>query len=482
MNLVVPVSSGKYSGCMCRHFTFLGVEGSGARTHEPTKHPRTQASLSPVTARPPRLWVDQQYIYTKMLSGACRARVALSSPLHRVRSLFARPPPVVDIAEPSLAAGEAMLRGVADTGYFAVRSPAVDQPLIDAAFGASRSFFALPLVARQALAWRDPVANRGYYHINTPSVDEGQESVGVYVMVAEAADQAAMRSAWLAASKHPSLGERSHADLVRTAAAPNPWPTETELGAAGAEQFRAVIGGYHASCMQVGEDVLSSLALALGASPGELLGLHRSREHTVELKCFPVLPAHAPSSSVAEYQSALMAAENDAPDSPSPALERSAGRFVRRVGSHTDFCSLTLLALPRAAGAQREGRVPPRRTGGRRAPRPRWGHARGAARRAGGRHSAPRRGAHLPARVARRPLHHAVLHVARPHGAHRGHAPARGGRSRTPAPGRQRPKGGDLCGDLVLDRHEAILASRMQLFRRFWAAWWPVEAVVFLSD
>ena len=144
----------------------------------------------------------------------------------------------------------------------------------------------------------------------------------------------------------PVAWGRSHADLVRTAAAPNPWPTESQLGAAGAEQFRAVFGGYHAACMQVGEDVLSSLALALGASPGELLGLHRSRDHTVELKCLPVLPAPAPSSSVAEYQSALMAVENDAPDSPSPALERSGGRLVLRVEAHTDFCSLTLLALP----------------------------------------------------------------------------------------------------------------------------------------
>ena len=200
---------------------------------------------------------------------------------------------------------------------------------------------------------------------------------------------------------------------------------------------------------------------------GELLGLHRSREHTVELKCFPVLPA--PSSSVAEYQSALVAAENDAPDSPSPALERSTGRLVRRVGAHTDFCSLTLLALPRddVGGLQERS-------------------AKGAYHHVarvdgallvhvgdmleallGGRVGATRHRVVAPtsARAWRADRYTMQFFMSKDRMVRIGALLPLA--ELAPAPlllGGQRPEGGDLCGDLVLEGHEAILASRMQLF------------------
>lgn len=395
--------------------------------------------------------------------------------------------PVVDVPFPAMpcsAVGESMLGHLRTTGYFGVRCPAVNQTLMNAAFEESRSFFALPLEARKPLAWRDPIANRGYYHVHTPSVggdgDRELDSVAVHVMAREVPHPETLRSAWLEQSEHPSLVLRSREELLAAAAAPNQWPVEAE-----APHFRRTFEAYHEACTAVGEAVLTSLALAAGLAPERLLALHSHRDHTVELKQFPALAVPVPGSPAGAYFAALQRAEQDKlreqsadaslsmpRDSDSELLAQSSSRATAgsRVGAHTDFCSLTLLALPcDDVGGLQERSVD------------------------GSYHHVTRTDDVLLVHIG--DMLEALLAGAVVGTKHRVVSPTSMRAWRDPrytmqffmSPDREahiapmlavpetrasvplllrskRPQKGALCGDLVIERHDAILASRMQLF------------------
>lgn len=390
--------------------------------------------------------------------------------------------PVVDVpssASPCANAGEAMLRHLATTGYFGVRCGAVPQTLMNAAFEQSRSFFELPLEARTDLAWRDPLANRGYYHIDTPSGggSSGLDFVAVHVMGSEVPRPEMLRAAWLKQSEHPSLVSRCLQELLSSAAAPNQWPADATL-----PQFRPVFEAYHQACTIVGEAVLASLALAVGLAPERLLALHSLHDHTVELKRFPVLPTPAAGSRAAAYFAALQRVEQEelkekSVDSCSLVSSTSDSRelellaqSVRRVGAHTDFCSLTLLALP----CDDVGGLQERSVGG-------------------AYHHVARMDDVLLVHVG--DMLETLLAGAVVSTKHRVVAPTSTRAWRDPrytmqffmSPDRHariapllsapetgaplplllrgnRPEGGALCGDLVLERHDSILAPRMELF------------------
>jgi isopenicillin N synthase-like dioxygenase len=393
--------------------------------------------------------------------------------------------PPVELAAPSAAAGAAMLDRAATTGFFSIRCAEVSQELMDTAFEQSHSLFSTPLATRKELAWRNPISNRGAYSVRTPSVggDGELDNVGVFVMGREVAAPELLRAAWLERSQHPSLVSLSQDELLRAAAAPNPWPSEAQLPVAagprgaGAARFRAVFEEYHAACTRAGEAVLASLALALELAPERLLDLHGARDHTVELKCFPTLPVPAPGSRLAEYVAALEKAEAAEESEFAELLLSSKTALVRRVGAHTDFCSLTLLALPRddVGGLQEYGADG------------RYHHVRHAdgvllvhvgdmletllgAHVRGTRHRVVTPTSARAWRANRYTMQFfmspnreapiaPLLPLASGAQAHDGTAPLlplllRG----------ERPHGGALCGDLVLERHDAILAPRMELY------------------
>lgn len=215
--------------------------------------------------------------------------------------------PVLDIsaalgenpeAKRTLAAEFAQVYGTVGFGY--VTGHGIPQDMIDAVFGASARFHALPRAAKMAIALN--TQHRGFIALNT--------STDVNSTLAEVTKPNQSESFMMMREAGPEDPDvRAGAYL----AGPNQWP---EL-----DGFREVLTAYHDRMADLGQRMMEIAALAIGAAPGQVMPAFERATTWLRLLYYPPRPPQAPKDL---YGSA----------------------------PHTDFGCLTFLAQDDAGGLQ----------------------------------------------------------------------------------------------------------------------------------
>ncbi len=185
--------------------------------------------------------------------------------------------PVVDFAPFLAGTGKAgvavQIRDACEgTGFFRLAGHGVPQAAVDAAFDASRRFFAQPLEARLALKL-NPVQNRGYQPLGSR-------------MYPDKADAPDLNESFKVQHEYPAddpdllAGNRVHAA--------NRWPDEAALPG-----FRAALTGYYGEMERLSEALLRAFALALDLEEGWFLGFFRKPLTQINLLHYPPHPPAA---------------------------------------------------------------------------------------------------------------------------------------------------------------------------------------------
>lgn len=171
-------------------------------------------------------------------------------------------------------------RACREVGFFYLSNSGLPETLVARQFEQSRALFALPLAAKQQLAWTSAASNRGYGSLGREQLDP------------------------TGAGDHKetfNLGRELDELPIELQ---NAWPQQLP-------EFRATAIEFFAACVQVAEVVLRSIALALNLPIEFFVARHSEQAHTLRLLHYPPLPAHLPARD--------------------------------RAGVHTDYGSITLL-------------------------------------------------------------------------------------------------------------------------------------------
>lgn len=182
-----------------------------------------------------------------------------------------------------------------EIGFMYVQQIGIDRDLVAAAFHQSHRFFALPLTAKQALAYPDAFSNRGYAGIERERLDPNQPGD-------------------LKETFNLGLDGAESPDVTNPALTQNCWPP-------GDEEFRSTLVSLFAACTMAANQLLQAFALALNLPPSFLVDRHHNQEHTLRLLHYP--PLQQP---------------------PKP------GQI--RAGEHSDYGSITLLFQDQMGGLE----------------------------------------------------------------------------------------------------------------------------------
>jgi isopenicillin N synthase-like dioxygenase len=178
-------------------------------------------------------------------------------------------------------------RACHDVGFLYLTHHGIPPAAIDAAFAESQRFFALPLAAKQAIAWSSEVSNRGYIGLERERLDETQPGD--------------LKEAF-------NLGQEIDAAAgaaEELAGVQNRWPL-------GQDDFRATLTDFYQSCATAAARIFRAFALALAMPEDFLVSRHAAQAFTLRLLHYP--PLQTP---------------------PQP------GQI--RAGAHSDYGTLTLL-------------------------------------------------------------------------------------------------------------------------------------------
>ncbi|HLH26764.1 MAG TPA: 2-oxoglutarate and iron-dependent oxygenase domain-containing protein [Chloroflexota bacterium] len=170
--------------------------------------------------------------------------------------------PVVDFAEFAAtdparrAATAARLRAALEAyGFLYLLNHGVPTAVLDAAFAASRAFFALPQDAKEAAASREPGNTLGYGRLGGQALDE---------------------------ARPPDLKEIFQAGPEREGARANIWPD-------GLPAFRAAVRAFHTAAAAACDQLMRAMALSLGLAEDFFDRYYDRRDATARLLHYPPL-------------------------------------------------------------------------------------------------------------------------------------------------------------------------------------------------
>jgi isopenicillin N synthase-like dioxygenase len=197
--------------------------------------------------------------------------------------------PIVDF-EPFIHGNQAEQRAVVqqvyqachEIGFMYLTDCGLSAPTLAEMFAQSQQFFALPDALKQQIAWSNPVSNRGYGGLGREQLEpdrpgDFKETLNIGREV-------------------PPAGRQEE---------PNHWLSEPP-------EFRQVALAFFASCAQVSDQVLRSMALALDLPQEFFVTRHTEQHHILRLLHYPSIDQDLPLGQI-------------------------------RAGAHSDYGSLTLL-------------------------------------------------------------------------------------------------------------------------------------------
>lgn len=190
------------------------------------------------------------------------------------------------------------------SGFVYLTNHSLTKQEVQEAFNASASFFALPDMIKERLAWRDPRANRGY-------VRPGRERV---TNETDPEKIEALRNTSPDVKESLEIGREKDAEFE------NYWPTESELAG-----FRATMLKFRAKADQLHLEILRAIAIGLDLPPDFFDDKCHEEWHTLRLLHYP----------------------------PTPTDSLNGGGS--RAGAHTDYGSLTLLFQDNVGESGRHG-------------------------------------------------------------------------------------------------------------------------------
>lgn len=213
--------------------------------------------------------------------------------------------PVVDISglsssDPAAkaAVGKAFHDACVNHGFLYLSGHGIPQGLIDAVLAQSKALFDLPVEAKQKISKDLSNCNRGWEPVGTQSLDptappDMKENFYLGLELAE---------------DHPKVqaGRFNHG--------PNQWPADLP-------GFRPTMRAYHAAMLDLGERLMTGLALSLDLPEDYFADFHKEPLSTLRLLHYPPQPADA--------------------------LEGQAG-----AGAHSDYGALTMLLQDENGGLQ----------------------------------------------------------------------------------------------------------------------------------
>jgi isopenicillin N synthase-like dioxygenase len=180
-------------------------------------------------------------------------------------------------------------RACREIGFFYLRNYGTPAGLLAQQFEQSRQFFALPLTAKQQLAWKTAASNCGYGALGREQLDP-------------ACPSDYKETFNINRELESSLVEQRH------------WPKQLP-------EFRSTAIDFFAACVQTADAVLQAIALALKLPPDFFTLCHSQQVHTLRLLHYPPLPSD-------------------------PSTE------YLRAAAHTDYGSITLLFQDAIAGLE----------------------------------------------------------------------------------------------------------------------------------
>ncbi|NEQ29731.1 MAG: isopenicillin N synthase family oxygenase [Leptolyngbya sp. SIO4C5] len=178
--------------------------------------------------------------------------------------------PIIDFA-PFLAGNAAQKAAVAQQvyqachqiGFMYLKQLRIPSPLAARLFEQSRQFFALPLEAKQAIAWSEVTSNRGYVGLGRERLDPAQPGD--------------LKEAF-------NIG-REPTDEIADAVL-NQWPDPKIL-----PHFRATALEFYRAAIGAASDVLRAMAIALDLPETLLAEAHSQQDQTLRLLHYPPLSA-----------------------------------------------------------------------------------------------------------------------------------------------------------------------------------------------
>lgn len=184
--------------------------------------------------------------------------------------------PVIDLSTDALTASEAIHRACRDTGFFYVSHHGVAGELVAAQFAMAQRFFDLPLPAKMALDMRNAPSTAGYEPIGAQKLDSQDAKAAVappdlkesfYCMV-DLPDGHPMSQRHIRGFGH------------------NQWPAELP-------EMRPMLLDYQKAMQQLGNRILSLLALSLSLEESWFEKHYQMPVSTVRLIKYPPQPGDA---------------------------------------------------------------------------------------------------------------------------------------------------------------------------------------------
>ncbi|KAG8965047.1 hypothetical protein FRC03_001002 [Tulasnella sp. 419] len=189
-----------------------------------------------------------------------------------------------------------------EVGFVYLKNHGIDDRTIDHAFKKSADFFDMPVEKKEALAWRDPRANRGY-------VQKGRERV---TQSADANEIAELRS------KAPDYKESMEIGRDWDPTWRNHWPAENDC-----PDFKSTFLKFFQTCHELHAQVMRSIALGLDLEETFFDNKIQEQYHNLRLLSYPSIDTR------------LLKSEGQA-----------------RAGAHSDYGTLTFVFQDQVGGLE----------------------------------------------------------------------------------------------------------------------------------
>ncbi|GAA5872987.1 hypothetical protein JCM16303_006905 [Sporobolomyces ruberrimus] len=192
-------------------------------------------------------------------------------------------------------------------GFFYVKGweQIVPKHLVDQVFEYNKRFFDLPLGTKDSLAYTSSKANRGYL-----SFGREQASLSTQVTLNNKGEQVVV-------SQEPERDQKETMEIGNDSDPqyPEHWPVESDLPG-----FKETMNSFHLSCHNLHLEIMSLLAISLDLEPDYFVQSIEGRNHCLRLLHYP------------------------------PTDRKEGGNT--RIGSHTDFGTVTLLWQDETGGLE----------------------------------------------------------------------------------------------------------------------------------
>jgi isopenicillin N synthase-like dioxygenase len=161
-----------------------------------------------------------------------------------------------------------VVHGFRNAGFVYLKNHGIPKDQIDAVFAHSAKFFALPQAEKDALAWYDAAANRGYTTL-------GREKTSM----ADEPDVAALREAIPDLKESLEIGRDDQPDL------PNMWPPQTDDQ--WAAEFKSTMKEFFSRCNMFHMEVMRCIAVGLGIDEHWFDAYTDAGDNTLRLLHYP---------------------------------------------------------------------------------------------------------------------------------------------------------------------------------------------------